>query len=731
VLLGASVAWLPAAPAAGATGGAPLRLLAQSPWTGSGQTFAMRVAVGATVAPGDHLELAAYPRLTTRSGFDTTLSGRITGAPVWGPSSVPIARLVGDPAGGFDLAIPVDTASTGTDLPTFSASNSAGPGVFPLQLQVFDPAGRPVGSPLTTFLVFSASPAAMAGLAKLSVSLSVAVHAAPALGAGELPTKLGAGVSGQLSALAGVLAAHPAVPLSLAVTPQTAAALAAGGLRDRATLQNLTGLIGAGDQLLPATYVATSMPALVASGLGGEVAAQVQAGAAALAVQLHHSPGTKTWVVNGPLDAATAADLAGLGMTRLIVPGADLAAVPPADRRTTFALPGPLVLRNGPRLAVAGADDGLAAHFTNGPGQVLRANQLLAELSMIQLEAPGQIRGVAILPPAAWSENSAFLGTLLTGLTGNPLLSPVTARGLFAAVPFGSAGRAAVTRSFATARGPRPLPDAAALRAARRQVAAFSAILAADRGVSARLADQLLLAESADLTGRSAQAVLARLDRSTRALEHQITLPGSSSVTLTARQGAVPLTVLSDGLVRAHVQLRLSSPKLIFHPFAPPGGRCEVSVPTAETCDLTLAANATTFKIPVEARTSGVFALSVALWSPDGSLMLASNRDTVRSTAASGVGVVLIVGAALFLSVWWIRNFRHGRRARQLIDPPDPDSLEEEETSPTALPSPSPAPREPTGETVSPLPDEGWLDDRVIAEFFANPPPPYPGRTGS
>jgi hypothetical protein len=54
--------------------------------------------------------------------------------------------------------------------------------------------------------------------------------------------------------------------------------------------------------------------------------------------------------------------------------------------------------------------------------------------------------------------------------------------------------------------------------------------------------------------------------------------------------------------------------------------------------------------------------------------VLAKSTDTVRSTAIGDVAVVLMVGAVLFLAVWWVRNARHGRRARRLVPkPPDDD----------------------------------------------------------
>jgi len=39
----------------------------------------------------------------------------------------------------------------------------------------------------------------------------------------------------------------------------------------------------------------------------------------------------------------------------------------------------------------------------------------------------------------------------------------------------------------------------------------------------------------------------------------------------------------------------------------------------------------------------------------------------VRSTAVSGVGLVLSIGAGLFLVVWWARHWHRTRRSARLI----------------------------------------------------------------
>ena len=80
-----------------------------------------------------------------------------------------------------------------------------------------------------------------------------------------------------------------------------------------------------------------------------------------------------------------------------------------------------------------------------------------------------------------------------------------------------------------------------------------------------------------------------------------------------------------------------------------------------------LTRRATIVPLGVQARTSGAFPLKVSIQSPAEGLTISQNRFTVRSTAASGVGVVLSVGAGLFLLIWWVRHLRHGRRAKQLV----------------------------------------------------------------
>ncbi|MGH9056170.1 MAG: DUF6049 family protein [Acidimicrobiales bacterium] len=710
---------LPAAGLAGAsfapgvtTGADGLTLLAQSPWVGSGQEFHMRLGVSATDPSGERLVVSVYRRLMTRSGFDNAAAGRLAGSPAYTTAPLALLALQPDVAGGVDVNIPVNETSTESGVPQLSAEG--GSGVFPLQVTLYNRAGVPQGRRLTTFLVFAAGPPSATELPRLSVAVVVPVFAAPSIGPHGQVGGLTSAESTQLSSLASALSSRPEVHLSLAVTPQTVEALATGSATDKATLAALASLVSSGgDQVLPATYARVSMDALESAGLGKELTEQIRTGSSVLAKAFGSPASPGTWVVDAPVSAATLRELVGSGASRLVVPERVLSALPAAATETTFAFPTLLTDPGGPPLTVYGADSVLTADFDMSGGPVLAATQLLAELSMIQLETPGITRGVAVLPPAQWRVDPAFVSTLVDGLSGHPLLSPVTASGLFGAVQTATLRRSLLPEArpsapaglFGTAVSV-PVPDqfpndqglagdAADVMAARRQLSGLSSLLAPDDAKVVALQRDLLTAESAGLSDPQRRAVLANISGSAKAVLGQVVLPGSSSITLTSNKGQIPLTILSGRSLRAKVQLRLTSQRLIFRPFAPPGGRCSVPTPTSEVCVLTLVNQNTTLKVPVETRSSGVFPLDVSLTTPDASIVLARDRDTVRSTAVSGVGIVLIVLAAASLAIWWVRDLRHGRRARRLVPAPDFDE---------------------EGERAG----DGGVDD-----FFATPPPDY------
>lgn len=688
------------APARAAGGSAPagaplgVQLLSQTPWVqGSGQ-FHLRVAMSASAPATDRVRVRYFPQLITRTNFDSAATGQIRSYPSY-TATVPLTRLPADPAGGLDIDIPVDTpAAGGSPFAEFPAGHS---GVFPVQVDVVDADGHSEGPPLTTFLIY-----ASATNTPLAVALVVPVGSSPSIGPSGRIQAPAPAEADRLSRLAGVLNSDSSVHASILASPLSVTSLqtgsAAGSAADRSTLTNLAaapqnGLL----QVLPSTFSPVAPGDLIDAGLAGEAEQQVAAGAATLRDGFATAPAGGTWVVNGPLDAATLGFLQAHHANSLIVPSSDLTAY---SSPVTFA--SATWLQYGyTRMRVMAADPQLTADFTVDQPPALAASDLLAEMAMIQTEQPGLSRGVVAMPPPGWSASPDFLLTLLAGLAGNPLLEPVTASGLFAGLPVPEVTRELADPSPPAGRAAAALISAASrIQAARRDLNGLASVLP-DRATIGTLGDELLAAESEDITPATRSALLSSVESEKARLTSRISLPGSTSITLTATKGQLPITILSSAPPRARVQLVLISQRLIFRPATTPGGTCSVPIPTREICDFSLTAQNTTLKVPVETRSSGVFPLEVDLYSPDGMLLLAKNRDTVRSTAVSGVGIILIIVAVLSLAVWWGRDLRHGRRPGKLAPAPGEDEV-----------------------------DLGG--DPVVHEFFQSEPPQYhrSGRTG-
>lgn len=672
------------------SGSDSITVLGQSEWVESSGDFRLQLAIRAHDAGTEQLVVEANGRLRTRTAFDDALAGHYDTSAVYQPPAVPLSSLAQDQNGGVDVNIPVNQTSGTGDLPEFSALGDSG--VFPVEIFLVNAAGVPQGQAVTTFLVFAAGTAKQTGLPSLSVAVVLPVHAAPAVDRKGALTAVPAAASSALSGLVSALAYYPDVPISLAVTPQTLDALGSGSTTDKSTLGELASLARDGpDLVLPATYASVSLSGMVASGLTGELSQQIQTGSSGLAAGLLGAPPSPaTWVVDQALDQPTLDALRASGAKRLIVPASELSPLPSGYQQFTFAYPSTLTGAGAP-LPVYGADSRLTADFTSPGGPALAASQLLAEMAMIQLETPGYTRGVAVLPPEGWDADPVFVRTLLAGLNGDPLLRAVTASQLFS-VPAPAPPVDRTLGSGATALGPASVPastpaatispEVAASQATeqltkvagtvqndRRNLQGLASMLVGSAPATVRLGAldrQLLTAESTDVAAADRAALLKVVNDQTSRMLSGISLP-AASITLTSTKGQIPLTVLADPGLRATVQLRLSSQRLIFRPFSP---HCQIPLPTVENCTISLTAQNTTLKVPVETRSSGVFPLNVALWSPDGSVRLVGHRLTVRSTAVSGVGIVLIVLAVLSLAVWWGRDLHHGRRARQLVPAP-------------------------------------------------------------
>jgi hypothetical protein len=216
----------------------------------------------------------------------------------------------------------------------------------------------------------------------------------------------------------------------------------------------------------------------------------------------------------------------------------------------------------------------------------------------------------------------------------------------------------------------------AQLSQAAGDLAADQDVFGSSSPLLSQLGLQLMVSVSSVWDEAQRSAMIAGVVRTARSELAKVRLPPSIAITLTSHQGRLPLTILSSSGTPARVRLVLSSEELSFVAQRFSEGSCRPVNPGSENCQLTLT-KTTTLQVPVTVRTSGVFQLSLVLDIPNGGVQMATSTDTVRSTATNDVALALMVGAVLFLAGWWLRNARHGRRAKKLIPRPVDEEAED------------------------------------------------------
>lgn len=333
----------------------------------------------------------------------------------------------------------------------------------------------------------------------------------------------------------------------------------------------------------------------------------------------------------------------------------------PLQNRVTLSRPYVLDANRGRRMAAASLDAGLAGHFTNDANQVLAAHQFLADLAVLYFDQPGgSARGVVALTPRSWRPTRAFLETAMAGLGESPIVQPVNLSTVFNGVdPLRGSRGPLVRRLVGTPRA----GQAGTAKAARQRLATFGSIVDPGNVVYDALQEQLLVAHSTDLRSSRQRAYVSGVERGVDRQLSRIQTP-AGSITLTARGGQIPVTLRNGTGYPVHLVVTVRSDKLEF-----PGGHARDGsrLPNEVSRKLDLLRSNETARFTVLTRASGAFPIQITLESPDGSLVVSKTRLTVRSTAVSGLGLVLSAAAGLFLLAWWGGHALNGRRARRLV----------------------------------------------------------------
>lgn len=657
-----SVLVAPGPAGADASGNAKLTLLSQSQWVTppqAGGTATFTLGLSATGAPaGSKVVVSLYSRLITRSAFETDLRASPSQLGRSQNSTAP-AVLTQLPAptgggGGHDLKINVVPSSSAATPPSpwlslGCTATSICTGVYPVLVSLESSSGSDLAH-FTTFLTY-ASPST----AKLNFAWVVPLTARTSIRPGATQPKhaltpLAPTTASRLEQLIGELHSTD-VPVTLEPAAETVQALVASGTKGSAAVKSTLASMSADpsvDQVVTEGYVPFGLGALAAAGEPTEITAQVQTAQTALKdAGLQPGNGT-TWVATGRVGTAIATGLAQVHATHVVVPATQLA---PSTTRHTWASTFQLSVAGGSPVGAAASDHALASQFAVHGDPVLAATQLLADLAMVHAELPntGQ-RGLIAVPPSGWRPTRTFDRTLLKGLQGNPVVQPVTLSRFFSSV---APSTTTPTRRLATSSSGPSLSSSLAhqISTARLRLTAFDGAVTKRTAVPMELAEALLTAE-ASYHGRRGMA--AQVSAYKHLFNHQLSLVQLSStdgsITLTARTGTIPITVVSSAPYTIRGVLTLSSSKFKF--------------PKGTTQTLALVHPANSVRVPVVARTLGDSPVTVTFAAPGG-LVIASGQVVVRSTATSVVGVVLTAAALAILLGWWARTWRTGRRRRR------------------------------------------------------------------
>jgi len=391
-------------------------------------------------------------------------------------------------------------------------------------------------------------------------------------------------------------------------------------------------------------YAGSTIPSLIQAGLGSDLPVQLSLGrervqeftGTTLATDIFFPP-------DGAIDQASLATLAARGVSTFILDDG-LVSRPPQPKE--FAQPATAALVNSPITTVTGivSDPGVSAILASPVAHHdvrLTVQSVLGELAQIWLERPGIPRAAAMSFPDSLN---------LPGRLFDPLLRMVSS------APFLQLQKlSAIRKNFpppareAARLVPHPGPSFPAsyaddIAAARAGIATYRSILVDDSDLPDRMEDVVLRAEgdAFAVDPGYGEAFLNSIRTRLGGLFTGIRPDTSAVVTLASGRGVVPLSVLNETPDRVRVQIRMVSVRLD---------------PSAETQTVELRGGATTqLLFRLKTRTTGRFPVQVRVLTPDGQPLGPPHELVIRSTAYNLVALIITLGAALFLLLWWGRR---------------------------------------------------------------------------
>lgn len=564
---------------------------------------------------------------------------------------VPVSFLTPGPEGTHDVGLQV-SAEPVDDFTT----QLVAPGVYPVVISLLDAEGELLDE-IRTPVVRLGDEDDPWEAPDLAVLLDV--EAPPSLqpdGGREIATPL----LERLANVGDVLAAHPDLGLTVAAVPDTLDAL--GTIADPAAATLLERL--ADQDVLAAPYVPLPVEALVGSGLRRLVAPLVERGTTVLADRVGDEPRPAAWAGTATVGDAGGTLLGELGFDRLVVAAPD----EPDEEDDDGEAPAPLV-DSGPRplddagpllgmvvdttlsaeLASPLEGDADAAHFELARLLLRPVEEDLGAEDAEDDEAPETT--TVLVRPGPLPARSALAGLL--ELLDDPE-APVRVGGLDL-VDARADDEAEVVEP-----GDRLRPDlsevASRADALWSELDTFSTLTGESSVRSDELRLQVATALATTTPEPSRLAAIAMVEQALGDAFGGIRISGQTDLNLTSRQGTLPVTIENANPFPVDVLVRIRSDRLAF--------------PDGEVLPVTVEEDVLRIDVRVEALATGSVPVFVELWTPDSRTRLDARQLNVRSTAVSGVGLIISLGALLVLVVWWARSWRASRRDHRTATEP-------------------------------------------------------------
>lgn len=408
----------------------------------------------------------------------------------------------------------------------------------------------------------------------------------------------------------------------------------------------------AAGEIASVPYVPVDLPSLAQHGLRTDALRQITLGRSLSEQILHRSPSFSLLLPpNLAYDTSSAAALAPLGITGIVIDPASLPLRPVEPFSPQLFGPSRPVAFGGTSLRALLPDaqiDSLLAGHEQG---VLAAQSIIAETASSYLELPsfGSDRVIVIDSPVRLAPTA--LAAAIDGLNSAPWVRLRSATEALSLLPPEGA--------------PLPLPSLirpdhsflSAARTARAELSILGSILVQPLSAADTFDRDVLASESSEwAVAPTAGVRLARRVRtSVVGILSDIQVGAGRRVTLTAKTGSVPVTILNKNQFPVRLRIRVDSAKVGF----PTGATRIIQVdPPNNTVDFT-----------VSARAAGAFPLDVRLETPDGARLIARGSVILRSSAVSTVALLVVGGSAFFLLFAWAQRSRKRTRAAAKTSP--------------------------------------------------------------